>query len=108
MLDIVNSRVFNIYSEDGIADALPTNKVARLEVLYITKTVCPKKMRFLFEVVPPDEMVLGDDELLVAVAHFHKVSVCTIQKSVSNSFFSKETFQTFGAPFCMRVKDVII
>ncbi|XP_022916946.1 ubiquitin carboxyl-terminal hydrolase 7 isoform X1 [Onthophagus taurus] len=49
-------------------------------------TLCATKI-YRIEEVPRDELHMGDDEMLIPCAHFHK-----------------EAFSTFGAPFLIRIK----
>ena len=83
LLEIVSYKILSIQREDTLLDCLnPTS----------SKT-------FRIEEIPVDEQQVADDELLVYVAHFHKVSrwsrlSCRI-KSVNTFFVYRFIFIVF-------------
>lgn len=59
LLEIISYKILTVQSEDTLLDCInPTNS---------------KTLRI--EEIPAEEVQLGEDELLVPVAHFHKVSM---------------------------------
>ncbi|XP_064631404.1 ubiquitin carboxyl-terminal hydrolase 7-like isoform X2 [Lineus longissimus] len=71
LLEIISYKIFSIQRDDVLLECL--NSAG-------TKT-------YRVEEIPKDEMDLGEDEILVPVAHFHK-----------------EIFATFGIPFLLKMK----
>lgn len=71
LLEIIGNKILTVHRDETLLECFNTsgNKTHRLEE------------------VPKDEVTIGNDELLVPVAHF-----------------TKEVFQTFGIPFLVKVK----
>jgi len=71
LLEIVSYKIVAIQNDHILLDCL---------------NVCTKVYRV--EEIPPDELNVADDEILIPVAHFHR-----------------ETFSTFGIPFILKIKN---
>ncbi|XP_072029469.1 ubiquitin carboxyl-terminal hydrolase 7-like isoform X3 [Amphiura filiformis] len=72
LMDVISNKIFQEHKEDTSLEQLANNT---------SKT-------YRIEEVPLDHGSLGEDEMLVCVAHFQK-----------------ELFCTFGTPFLLRIKD---
>ncbi|XP_023345461.1 ubiquitin carboxyl-terminal hydrolase 7 isoform X1 [Eurytemora carolleeae] len=74
LLEIISNKIFTICGEE-----------ISLDVLLSAQGGATKSFRL--EEIPADELILGEGEILVPVAHF-----------------SKEVYTTFGSPFLIKVK----
>lgn len=72
LLEVVSCKIVHHFEDDMQVSQLPVNSNRQLRI----------------EEVPPDELRLRTDEMIVNVAHFHK-----------------ESYATFGVPFTLKIKE---
>ncbi|XP_071796700.1 ubiquitin carboxyl-terminal hydrolase 7-like [Asterias amurensis] len=72
LLDVISNKIYQEHKEETLLDHL--NPAG-------TKT-------YRIEEIPADQLELGDNEMLVCTAHYHK-----------------DLFSTFGTPFLLRIKE---